>query len=133
MRLKTINDEGDIFLEDYSKEEYRNILIEKNSYVLRLEREFGNDYGGSHCSEEREVTYEEILPERVLVKDGHFCGVCIYTDYDDMNGGHRCCIEEAILYADGSGAKSARDGFYFSNDDHSRWDYVDYYLVERDR
>ena len=133
MKLKTINDAEIISLEDFSEEEYRDILIERNSYILRRIHEYGDDYGGSHCTDECVVTYEEIIPERILVKDGHFCGVCIYTDYDCMNGGYRRYVEETVLFADGHGAKSARSGFSFSNDDHSRWDYETYYLMERDK
>ena len=133
MKLKTINEAEIITLEEYSQEEYRDILIERNGYVLRQIHEYGDDYGGSHCSDERVVTYEEIIPERILVKEGHFCGVCIYTDYDYMNGGYTKYIDESVLFTDGHGAKSARSGFSFSNDDHSRWDYVTYYLMERDK
>lgn len=133
MKLKTINESEIITLEDYSEEEYRDILIERNSYVLRQIHEYGDDYGGSHCTDECVVTYEEIIPERILVKDGHFCGVCIYTDYDYMNGGYRKHLEEAVLFADGHGKQSTRSGFSFSNDDHSRWDYVSYYLMDRDK
>lgn len=40
--------------------------------------------------------------------------------------------ERKACRAFADGAKKARSGFMFSNDDHSRWDYVDYYLVDRD-
>ncbi len=133
MRLKTIDDAGNVFLKDYPQEVCREIFLERNSYVLQKCRSYGVDYGGSHCSDGREVTCEEILPERILVKNGHFCGVCICTEYDDANSLHRNVIKEAILFADGSGAHSARSGFEFSNDDHSRWDYTDYSLTERDK
>lgn len=119
-------------MKKYTEQECREIFLERNSYVLQCIHSYGDDYGGSHCTDEREVTYEEIIPERILVKDRHFCGVLIYTDYDDMNGGCRNDLEEAILLIDGKGKQSARSGFLFSNDDHSRWDYVDYYLMSRD-
>ena len=37
-----------------------------------------------------------------------------------------------MVVIDETGRKSARSGTDFSNDDHSRWDYVDYYLVKRE-
>ena len=132
MHLKTVNKSGNIRLKDYSEEECRNVLLERNSYVLRKEHSYGDDYGGSQNSDECEVTYEEIIPEYILVKNGHFCGVCICTDYDYKNGGFERHLDETCLLIDGSGSSYARTGSYFSNDDHSRWDYVDYYLVERD-
>ena len=132
MRLKVLNKSGSITLKDFSMKEYRAILLERNSYVLQKIRSYGVDYGGDHCSDKRVVSYDEIIPERILVKDGHFCGVCLYTDLDYVNGGHENRAEEVILLTDGSGTRSARSGIDFSNDDHSRGDYVDYYLVSRD-
>lgn len=132
MKLKSINKNGFITLNDYSEEECRDILLERNSYVLRCIHSYGEDYGGSQCTDNREVTYEEIITERVLVKDGHFCGVCMYSDYKETNVYCNHTVEEIILYADGKRSGSARIGFSFSNDDHSRWNYVDYYLIERD-
>ncbi len=133
MRLKTIDDAGNVFLKDYSQEVCREIFLERNSYVLQKTRSYGVDYGGSHCTDGREVTCEEIIPERILVKDGHFGGVCLCTEYDDANSLCRNVIKETILFADGSGTKTARSGVQFSNDDHSRWDYTDYALLERDK
>lgn len=131
MKLKTVNKAGDIVLKDYDYKECKNIFIERNSYVLLNIRNYGDDYGGSHCSEEREETYEEIIPERILVKDKHFCGVLILSSYDYYNGGSDNSFRETMLMVDGSGDTSVRSGFSFSNDDHSRWDYTDTYLVER--
>lgn len=132
MHLKTLNEAGRITLKDYPEAECREILIERNSYVLRKEHSYGCDYGGSQCRDEREVTYEEIIPERILVKDGHFCGVCICTEYEESNGGFKNYLKEVCLLRDGTGNRSARSGIDFANDDHSRWDYTDYYLVKRE-
>ena len=132
MYLKTLSKSGKITLKDYSHEECNMIFLERNSYVLRKEHSHGDDYGGSHHSEECEATYEEIIPEYILVKDGHFCGVCISTEYNYANGGFKKYLDDTCLLIDGSGSRYARSGFDFSNDDHSRWDYVDYYLVERE-
>ena len=131
MKLKTINKNGQISLKDYSEKELRNIFIERNSYVLKCINEYGEDYGGSQNSEERKEYYEEIIPERTLVRDGHFCGVSILTEYDCYNGGSSDKYEETRLMIDGGGC--AKDGYSFSNDDHDRWNYTYYYLVERPR
>ncbi len=131
MHLKTINGSGDIFLEDYTEEECRDIFLERNSYVFRIEHSFGNDYGGSHVSEECVISYEEIIPEYILVKDGRFYGACICREYDYTNGGHKTYLEEVILPKDEKRGSYARMGVYFSNDDHIRWDYADYYLTDR--
>ena len=132
MHLKTINRLGNIVLKDYSEKECDDIFIERNSYVLRKEHNYGDDYGGSHHSENSEVTYEEIIPEYVLVKNKHFYGVCISREYNYANGGFKKYLDEACLLIDGTGSRYVRTGTDFSNDDHSRWDYVDCYLVERD-
>lgn len=132
MRLKTLDGSGNIALVDYPEEEFRKILLERGAYVLERVHEYGDDYGGSQCTDEREVTFEEIGPELVLVENGHFCGVVMYTDYDYMNGGFRNYAEEVIIFADRRGKTGrTRSGSMFSNDDHSRWDYVDYDLVTR--
>lgn len=128
MRLKTMNSDGSITLKDYSADECGSILTERNSFVLKCERFWGEDYGGSRCSEDKDVRFEEILPERVLVKDGHFLGAVILTEYAYYNGGGETRYEETLLLAKGG---SARNGFSFSNDDHSRWDYTDYCLAAR--
>lgn len=129
MKLKTLSRNGKLTLRDYSEEECRRIFEEKNAYVLHCVRSFGRDYGGSQCTEETAESYLEILPERILVRRGHFCGVCMIVAYDSYNGGGTCRIQEVCLLTDGGG--SARDGYSFSNDDHDRWDYTDYSLVER--
>lgn len=131
MYLKTIAPEGDLCLVDYSREACQEIFLERNSYVLRVIHSFGEDYGGSHGSDERVVRYEEIMPERVLVRDGHFCGVIICTEYDDMNSWERNQVADAVIMCDGTGSRSAKCGYSFSNDDHSRWDYTEYYLMSR--
>lgn len=133
MKLKTIGDDNEITLEEYSDGECRRIFIDRNSYVIECIHNYGDDYGGSHCSEERETSYEEIIPERILVKDGEFCGVSILTEYDYYNGGGKVYYNETLLLLDGSGDNNARSGYSFSNDDHSRWSYTDYYLVPRPR
>ncbi len=131
MHFKTLDKSGTVSLADYSEALSFEIVTESNGYVLRRLRSWGSDYGGSQCSEHSEVTYEDIIPERILVKDGHFCGVCIYIGYDSYNGGSERHLEEVVLLADGSGVHSARSGFDFSNDDHSRWDYSDISLMDR--
>ena len=128
MKLKTLRKNGSVGLRDYSEEDCKRILDEKNGYVLRCVRSHGVDYGGSRCREETEETYIEIIPERVLVQDGHFCGVCMIVDYDHYNGGGARELREVCLFP---GTGTARDGFSFANDDHERWDYTDYSLVER--
>lgn len=128
MKLKTLRKSGDVVLKEYSEEECRRIFTERNSYILKCIRFSGNDYGGNHCSEDQETSFEEIIPERILVRDGSFCGVLILTEYEYYNGGCDNRMEEVILLS-GEPDRSARIGFSFSNDDHSRWDYTDYYLV----
>ncbi len=129
MKLKTLDINGEVVLQDYSEESCREIFEEKNAYVLRCVRNFGNDYGGSQCNENTEEFFVEIVPERILVQEGHFCGACMIVDYDCYNGGGERKMQEVCLLIDGGG--SARDGYSFSNDDHDRWDYTDYYLVKR--
>ena len=138
MRLKTIElgeeNEFDVVLADYSDRECAYILMERNSYMLRVQHSWGKDYGGCQCDENDETYYEEILPERVLVKDGHFCGVSICAVYDYCNGGSRVYYEDGILLVDDPdhlGSRSVKDGGSFSNDDHSRWNYWEYSLVTR--
>ena len=128
-KLKTLDKNGNLTLRDYSEETCRRIFEEKNAYVLRCVRSFGSDHGGSQCTEKTEESYMEIVPERILVRQGHFCGVSMIVDYDCYNGGGERRMQEVCLLADGSG--SARDGSSFSSDDHDRWDYTDYYLVKR--
>lgn len=131
MLLKKVDKKGRIKLKDYPERKCRRIIREKDLYVLECVRSFGNDYGGSQVSEDTETTYMEIIPERILVKKGHFCGVSMIVSYDSCNGGEDRTVKEVRLLTDGSGTTSARDGFSFSNDDHDRWDYTDYYLVRR--
>lgn len=133
MKLKTIDKKGNISLVDYDDAECRRIFLDRNSYVLELVHRYGEDYGGSQHSEEQTVSYQEISPELILVKNGAFWGVVLLTVYDYYNGGGKIYYKENILALDGSGAGSARSGSSFSNDDHDRWDYIDYYLVERPR
>lgn len=131
MKLKTLNGCGEVVLEEYTAEECKCIFGERDNFVLKCIRCFGEDYGGCQCTENNDTTYEEIIPERVLVKNGHFCGVLILTEYDFYNGGGQYEAEEVVMLSEGKEKSSARCGFSFSNDDHSRWNYTDYYLVER--
>lgn len=138
MYLKTIESIQDgmvsITLEDYDKRECKDILLERNSYVLEVRQSWGEDYGGSHHNEEEKVFYEEIIPERILVKDGHFFGVSISVEYDCYNGGQMAVYDDALLLLDNTieiDTPRARSGFSFSNDDHDRWSYTDYSLVAR--
>lgn len=131
MKLKTLTDDGEIILEEYDRREAADIFIERNSYVLEVLHQYGDDYGGSQQTDERETTVEEIIPERILVKDGHFCGVSIIVEYNYCNGGSLYKIEEVQLLVNDSPANYARDGFYYADDDHSRWNYTDYYLRKR--
>lgn len=131
MKLKTLGSKGNITLKDYDEKELKEIFIERNSYVLECIHDWGEDYGGSQNDENRETYYEEIIPERILVKDGHFCGVLILTHYDYCNGSGKDYYEETALLIGKGG--SARDGYSFSNDDHDRWNHTDYYLVKRPR
>lgn len=131
MLLKTLNRRGGTVLKDYSASEYRSILAEKNCYVLKRVHSYGDDYGGSQHSEETVTSYEEITPEQMLVRDGHFCGVSIIEDFDCYNGGSKFTLRDAKLLISGKQGRSVRCGEDFSNDDHSRWDYVDFYLVKR--
>lgn len=129
MQLKTIDGQGNISLEDYSDRECYWIFIERNSYVLQCVHSWGEDYGGSQHDEGCKERYEEIIPERILVKDGHFAGVLILTEYEYYNGGGKTFYKENVLPV--NGGESARSGSSFSNDDHDRWNYTDYYLVKR--
>lgn len=51
MMLKTVrsiqNGMVDITLEYYDKNECRNVLLERNSYVLEVQHSWGEDYGKS--------------------------------------------------------------------------------------
>ena len=132
MKLKTIDDDLNITLEDYDEAVCRGILAERDNYALRCVRCYGEDYGGSHCSEEKVTTVEEIVAERILVKDGHFSGVSILAEYDCYNGGSANEMREALLLIDGKGDREVRTGFSFANDDHSRWDYTDISLFEKE-
>lgn len=131
MKLKTLNRSNQVVLREYSEKEVRMILIERNSYVLRCVHSWGEDYGGSQCSEEQETVYEEIIPERILVRDGHFCGVAMIAEYDYYNGGSANRLEEVCLLTEGGKVREARVGFFFGNDDHSRWNYRDYSIARR--
>ena len=131
MKLKTIDDAMNITLKEYTEQECREILLERNSFVLKRVRNYGDDYGGSHCSEDTETTYDEIDAESIIVKNGHFAGVAIISEYDYYNGGSDNKLKESLLLIDGGGEGVVRSGFSFSNDDHSRWDYTDTTLVER--
>ena len=138
MNLKTItsiqNGCVSIALEEYEGVECKNILIERNSYVLEVQHSWGEDYGGSQSSDESETFYEEIVPERILVKDGHFVGVSVCVEYNYYNGGGKTIYDDAVILLDKTinvNTVKAKDGFYFSNDDHSRWNYRVYSLVLR--
>lgn len=138
MNLKTIISIQDgyvsVNLEQYEENKCKNILIERNSYVLKVQHSWGEDYGGSQSSDESETSYEEIIPERILVKDGHFAGVSICIEYNYYNGGGKTIYEDAVILLDKTikvNTVKAKDGFYFSNDDHSRWNYRIYSLVPR--
>lgn len=137
MKLKTIRSIRDgkvsVTLEDYDKKECGNILTERNSYVLEARHCWGEDYGGSQRSDEDAISYEEIIPERILVKDGHFYGVSICVEYDYYNGGHLMVFDDAVLLLDKTieiDTPKARSGFSFSNNDHDRWNYTDYSLID---
>ena len=84
------------------------------------------DYSDEECM------HEEIISERILVKNGHFAGALILTVYDYYNGGGSVIYGEKVLLLDTMGKECARCGSNFTNDDHERWDYTDYYLVNRD-
>lgn len=138
MNLKTITSIQDgyvsVCLKEYQGTECKNILTERNSYVLEVQHSWGEDHGGSHFSENTETSYEEIIPERILVEKGHFAGVSISVEYDYYNGGGREIYEDAVILLDKTiriDTVKARDGFYISNDDHIRWNYREYSLVPR--
>ena len=138
MMLKTIesirNGIVDVALECYDKNACRNILTERNSYVLEVQHSWGEDYGGSQCSDETETTYEEILPERILVKDGHFAGVSICVEYENYNGGGNTICDDAVILLDKTvkiDTVRAKNGVYYSDDDHFRWNYREYSLIPR--
>lgn len=139
MQLKKITSVRDgkvrVSLSDFSESECRRILIERNSYMLEVTHSWGEDYGGSQYSENCETYYEEILPERILVKNGHFAGVSICTEYYYFNGGGKTFYKNAIILVDSSikyERDTVRDGSCYSDDDHSRWNYFDYSLVTYD-
>lgn len=138
MLLKTVtwvgDGEVDVELQNYSAGECSALFIERNGFLLKAVHVWGEDHGGSHQDEREETSYEEILPERMLVRDGHFCGVMISCEYDYRNGSGRHSYEDAVLWCDPAAAPigKARDGAYYSDDDHCRWNYVDYSLVGRD-
>lgn len=131
MQLKTLAKNGKIVLRNYDEKDCRRIFIERNSYVIEKIHCWGDDYGGSQCEDERAVSYEEIANEQILVEDGHFCGAVLLLHYDYCNGGSMEYFEDSILFTDRPSRGKTRSGSSFSNDDHSRWDYTDYYLVER--
>lgn len=132
MKLKTLQKNGNIILKDYSDTTCNRIFIERNSYVLKRVHQWGEDYGGSQCTEDTETTYEEIPMENVLVQRSHFIGVTLLTYQSDYNGFQtKNGYKESILKIDDYPQNSIRSGSSFSNDDHSRWDYSDTYLVER--
>lgn len=86
MKLKTLDGKGHIKSIEYSEAECARILRESEGYVLQRVHCYGNDYGGSHCSDERVVSCEDIEPQLVLVENGHFCGVVIERNYENMSG-----------------------------------------------
>ncbi|MDO4940104.1 MAG: hypothetical protein Q4E33_00245 [Erysipelotrichaceae bacterium] len=131
MQLKTLNKANNIVLKDYTVNECRKIFLERNSYVLKLVNSYGEDYGGSQHSEETIVKYIEIIPERILVKNGHFYGAIILIDYDYYNGGQLDIKNDTILPIKGKAIGETKCGSSFSNDDHSRWNYTEYSIVER--
>ena len=138
MMLKTINSIQDgmveVTLDYYDKKECRNILTERNSYVLEVRHSWGADYGGSQYSDESETIYEEIIPERILVKDGHFAGVSICVEYEYYNSGGATVYDDAVILLDKTikvNTANAKEGVYYSDDDHSRWNYREYSLVPR--
>ncbi len=138
MMLKTIqsiqNGIVSVTLKYYDNKECRSILTERNSFVLEVRHSFGEDYGGSQCSEECEILYEEIIPERILVRDGHFAGVSICVEYAYYNGGGKTVCEDAVILLDKTvkiDTARAKDGVFYSDDDHSRWNYKEYSLIPR--
>lgn len=75
-------------------------MLERNSFVLKRVRNYGDDYGGSHCSEDTETTYDEIDAESIIVKNGHFAGVAIISEYDYYNGGSDNKLKDSVPKAD---------------------------------
>lgn len=131
MQLKTLCEDR-VVLVDYDADDVRRIFVERNSWVLKRTHEWGADYGGSQVTDNSETDYLEIIPERILVdEDGCFCGAAILTEYDRYNGGGETLYQEVLLLTDGTVNDFAKDGYSFSNDDHDRWDYVIWQLVER--
>lgn len=131
MLLKTLTKTNRVSLKDYTEQEYHSILWEKNNYVLKYVHTYGEDYGGSQNDEEVETYYGEIPPEAMLVKDGKFVGVMLVEDFDSANGGQRANSVKDVKLLVSGGPDRVHSGSDFSNDDHSRWDYLDIYLVKR--
>ena len=131
MQLKTLNRNGNTILKDYTDREIRNIYIERNSYVIERVHDWGEDYGGSQHDEGTETTYEEIAPELILVKNGHFAGIEMLIEFDSYNGGCDDRFREVKMLIDDNPRAYARSGSSFSNDDHDRWDYITWSLIER--
>lgn len=126
MHFKTLMKDGTVALRDYDPMETAVILTERNSYVLKAVHKYGNDYGGCQNLDISDEEIQEIIPERVLVRDGHFCGALVQTAYFSGDSDER--YFETVLLAEDGRRGSARGGFYYSSDDHDRWDYTDYYL-----
>lgn len=131
MKLKTLGKNGRVVLKDYDDRETSSILIERNSYILECTHRYGEDYYREDPVDETTVTYEEITPERILVKDGHFAGVLMMTVYSYTNGYGKTYYNEDKLLITDMPIKSSRDGYNHTTEDHDFYNYTDYRLIER--
>lgn len=130
MQLRTISRNGRIFLKVYDDRTARDIIYEKNGYVIKCVHCYGEDYGRIDGYEDERVTsYEEIIPERILVKNNHFAGISVQSDFDYYNGGSMHEMKDSIILI--GDASCVRSGYERSFEDHSYWNYYQYYLIER--
>lgn len=130
MKIRTLEKDGTIRRAEYSEKECERIFAERDRYWIRCVHEYGEDYGGSQCEENRRVSHRKIGISRTLVRDGHFCGVVMNTKYDDYNGGCVYHANDSVLLLDRPG-KTVKGGSSFSSDDHSHWDYMAFSIEKK--
>lgn len=134
MKLKTIvrYEDGKPVIKEKRYIRCGSILKEAARYCIWSVDEVGEDYGGSHCSEDVTERFIEIKPENILVESHHFAGIMMDVRYRDINGPGEYVDEgeKVILLSDidNAGKNWIKAGESFGNDDHSRWNYSEFSL-----
>ncbi len=120
---------------EYDDEAYAAIRKEASKWNIEVTNDYGYDYGYDERSSSTSVTHREIEDESLIVENGHFAGVLMKSSGKSFNRYTTVYndLKAALIrnWEKDEGVFCARTGESFSSDDHSKWDYYEYYLVKK--